>query len=124
MPVEFTFTNDSACLRCSGIVTAEEFLSEDRKLHAHFNSNELKYAIVDFTETTDLHLTSETMRILADEDRRHFEKHGPFKIVVVAPSDYMFGMSRMWQIISETDEDLSFIARTMESALSWLKDNG
>lgn len=78
-------------------------------------------AILDLTGVTSFNISSKVLRELA--------LHAPIISdptlrVVVAPTDYLFGMARMFQIIgSETRKQLK-IVRTLNEALTLLDAGG
>ena len=43
-------------------------------------------------------------------------------VVVVAPSEVLFGLSRMWEMLAEREGLISRIVRTRAEAITWLQD--
>ena|SRR2546425_3317733 len=83
----------------------------------------LQYAIVDFTEATSLVLKQDKVIAVAAFDRQRSLEQTPPLITIVAPQDYIFGISRMWE--SYTGPSVrSFISPRRVDAVDWLKQNG
>ena len=74
--------------------------------------------IMDFSPVTEVALSTEFLRQLANRDPIGDATKQPR--VVVAPSDLQFGLARMFQITGERTRPLLHVVRTMNEAFAAL----
>jgi len=124
MPFSTTITPDgTGILRTGrGLVTGADLLAADSEL-LHATEKELqqiRYGLVDFSEVTELRVTSDDVRLLARLAERLSELNTEFIAAIVAPRDDSFGLSRMWQVLAEYTGWSSHVFRDRAGAIAWL----
>jgi hypothetical protein len=77
-------------------------------------------ALVDASELNPAGLSTQVLRTRAAVPRRN-----PTRVAIVAPADVVFGLARMFQMMSEGRGNHIEVFRGMDDALAWLaSDNG
>jgi hypothetical protein len=107
-----------------GIVTSAEILANalERTIDAKKKGeNSSKYALVDFTGTTEFQVTSDTVMQLFEINRKLAQYTGEYFVATVAPDSLAFGMSRLWSSMSKDIGWESQVFRDRESAKAWLR---
>ena len=107
----------SLVLSCGwGIVTEREFLAHVLALTADARFAPHFHQLVDLRDVTDVRLTFSTVRELA--------RLNPFgagaRRALVVTCDVVFGMARMYQILTDESPDELEIFRKLDDALQWL----
>ena len=99
-----------------GVVTDRDFLAHVRALTANPRFARGFRQLVDLRDVTDIQVTASTVREMV--------RLNPFgasaQRAVVVTSDVVFGMARMYQILSDESPDELQIFRKMDDALQWL----
>lgn len=118
------FDDGTGLLRIgSGIVTAEEIVAESRKLQADpERARKITHALVDFTEVTELRISLEEARQVAETSKQLARVAPGCVVSVAAPSDHVFGVARQWE--SLVDEEAGWVTRvfrTRPEAEAWLR---
>lgn len=70
---------------------------------------------IDLSAVTDFNPSSATIRYLADN-----EPIGDIPRCIVAPSDYVFGLARMFQLMSDDRKEHLYVVRTVKDAFEKL----
>jgi len=106
----------------SGVVAARE-LTEATIADYQVRENwpEVEYFISDFTEVTDLRATPAEIRELSTAEVRNAPFIPDLIMAVVAPSDFMFGMARMWQVFAQKTGWSLGVFRTRPEADTWVR---
>jgi hypothetical protein len=102
-----------------GTLTDEHVLDHKRRLAADPLFSKDFVELSDVREVTDLQVTPEGIRSFVDFDRtvEHEEGH---RRAVVASEAFTFGMARMYQLSSGSNDASLGVFRTMEEARRWL----
>jgi hypothetical protein len=124
MPVDITFKPAGAAYKCWGTVTDQEYLQAENEMYTHSYPNDLQYVITDFTDTKSFQITSSAIQTMAKQDMCYRESHDPFAIAIIAPTACIFGMARMWQLLSGLEESGAVIVKSMDEAKAWLTRKG
>jgi len=105
-----------------GVVTSTEILlSAVQESTNEERSRKIRYGLVDFTQTTDLQVTTEVVRQLVEINRKLAGYTQGAFVALVAPSPFPYAMSRLWQTFSE---DLGWKANVFHdraAAIAWLR---
>jgi hypothetical protein len=126
MPVRIVdIANGNGCaFICEGAVTGEELISANN----HVLSTETRlqtwlFCIVDHTHATSTDYRShEIQRMAAQDKRMSLITAKGFLVAVVSPKDVQFGLSRMWQILSESTGWEINVFRDRATAEAWLAE--
>jgi hypothetical protein len=119
MNYELDTTRGLILTTASGILTDAEFRTCTVRLlqdeHIHANMREL----CDFQAVTRFEVTSVTVQWTADAERRHPFLSGR-RLAIVVASDIVYGMSRMYQLLSEDHFPTLAVFRDLAEAKAWL----
>jgi hypothetical protein len=103
-----------------GLVSGQDLLDATARLREEVEGNpRIRYAVMDFSAIPEESIDTESLRVLATQ--RIKSVSGIF-VVVVAPSEIFFGLSRMWQMLAEREGLISRVVRTRAKAITWLQD--
>lgn len=108
---------------CSGNVDAKELAEAKRRLPERFPTMASWYfCVVDLSPVDNLTASSTDMDLLVEQDLRFAKIARPrLPFAVIARSDYAFGVSRMWQSVSDVTEWQTAIFRERAAAESWIR---
>jgi len=120
MPIEMTFDPEKERLHttASGTLSLAELLAhiDSEEGSGHLGASEL----FDARATTTTDLTTTQVRQLVDRMRDH-ARQGPLgPTALVTRSDVVFGMARMYSILSDDFDPRFFVFRDLEDAERWL----
>ena len=116
---EFDAANKILLGRFEGRLTEEsvaEFYDEIRK---YSMATDASAGIWDFSAVTEFSATSESIRRLARREPAMPDATRRPRFIV-APATFIFGISRMFQILGESTRPLLTVVRTMDEALAAL----
>src|SRR5450631_897132 len=81
----------------------------------------LKYGLVDFSETTDLQMTTESIRQLVEVNRKMADLTPGAFVAVVAPNPQAYGLVRIWQTFTEGLGWKANVFHSRAAAIWWLR---
>ena len=125
MGIEVSLTDDGvgAVYRSFGVLTSQDLLDADERLHIEIIRNpELRYLLVDHSAIPEEKVDVESLRVLAERVGENLEIIPEGLIAIVAPNDILYGLSRMWEILAEQSGLTTRVTRTRAEAVAWLKD--
>jgi hypothetical protein len=103
-----------------GILTGQDLLDATSQLREEAERNpEIRYGVMDLSEIPEEKVDARSIRALAAQ---RLELTHELCIVVVAPSDALFGISRMWEMMAEQRGLGSRVVRTRADAIRWLQE--
>ncbi len=105
------------------MVTGREMLASNRAIYRHKFSGEFIYQIAMNGQVEEFAAEPDDMRKLADMDRT-LVGNAPQIGIVIAESDYVFGMCRMWNQQAETDSFHATVVRQVAEAQELLAERG
>ncbi len=120
MPADYTIDNAHRVVfsRAWGVLTDDDLLEHQRRLKADPAFDPSFNQLFDFRAVTESRLTSEGIRLLAR--RNAFGAHAKRAFVVLSP--VMFGMMRMFEILTADDPDeLRVQVNHIAEAYRWLE---
>lgn len=108
----------------SGIVTDKDLCdSLTERLDNFARLKRYRYAISDCTNVTEYKVTPEGLKKNAEISYEISEKLPALLLVVITPSDLMYGMGRMWETyIDDTGWETTMV-RTRQEANEWIEKN-
>ena len=118
-----TFIESGAgvCFVATGAVTADEIRRAKTALAACDNgARQIRFAIVDFQEATELTMSIDDLRRLIDVDMRLAALTPAAVVAIVAPKEHMFGMARMWESLAEATGWKTGVFRSSTDACRWV----
>jgi len=125
MPYATEFFDDgTGLLRVgTGIVTFDEIIAGARDLHLdEARARKLTHALVDFTGVTELRVSTDEARRIAEASKTTARLAPGGVVAVVAPKDHVFGMARMWETL--VDEEAGWLTRVFREraeAEAWIR---
>jgi hypothetical protein len=127
MPIETKYVDGGLGVLLSGHgkVTGKDIISSNNQI---FSSKETmiknRYGLIDFSNITQYEVSTPEVEIIASQDKKASEYIPNAVVAVVAKKDFVFGMSRMWEIIVKNTglhwEIMVF--RDREEAEAWIKE--
>ena len=124
MPIKVQYSKDGigVTLYHEGIVTGEELLNS---LYEVFNDKRylnLKYWIGDRQNCTKFLPDTECIKKIIEINKKESLRNPGIFLALISPKDIEFGMSRMFQILSDETSFIVGVFRDSKSAEEWLKD--
>ncbi len=102
------------------LVSGQDLLDATARLREEVEGNpRIRYAVMDFSAIPEEKIATESLRVLATQ---RIESVSGIIVVVVAPSEVLFGLSRMWEMLAEREGLISRVVRTRAEAITWLQD--
>ncbi len=109
-----------AYVKGSGKVTTEEILKKGAGMFAESEWTNGFNVLIDYREITKFIVKTEDMGRIVSQDMSNEFLFDQSKCAIVASSDLVFGVSRMWETFSEKNKITTMIFRNIEDALKWL----
>lgn len=106
----------------SGILTDDDILDLKRRLTADPEFRAGMRELSDVRAVTDLRVTAQGVRSMVDEDAKQSSTLHSYKLAIVAGKDSVFGMARMYQMLTEGNLPHVAVFRDYETAARWLGD--
>lgn len=116
--IEFDPRNGLLQCRMSGEVTDELMKAAYSAIREQAMRTHIRGGVLDVSDVTSFEVTPQFLRALAREVPALPDPNVPR--VVIAPSDYMFGMARMFQTLGEDTRPLLHVVRTRREAYALL----
>jgi|SRR5580704_2708505 hypothetical protein len=104
----------------SGIVVASEVIAATAGFLAPEGGAKAEYLIADFAGVTDLKATTKDIRNLSTAEAGIATVIPDLVIAVVAPSDFIFGLARMWEVFGEKTGWTLRVFRSRPEAEAWV----
>jgi hypothetical protein len=123
MPIKINFIDNGVGIEfiSSGIVTGKEIIEANKKVYTRENLSKLKYKIVDRTTCSNYSVTTEEIKIIANQDNEAAKINPNVLIALISTTPLQYGMSRMWEAYTD---DIGFqvgIFIDRDSADNWLR---
>lgn len=129
MPVKINILENGSGIEfiSSGVVKGIDIINANNKIYTPEHLARLRYKIIDRTTCTEYLVTSDEMRRIADQDIEASKINRSITIILVSPTKLQYGMTRMWQVLSDETGWKSEIFDTRENANDYInktfKDN-
>jgi hypothetical protein len=81
----------------------------------------MRYALVDFSETTDLKITTEDIRRIVELNRKLAAWTPGELVAIVAPAELPYAMARLWHTLSDDIGWKRNVFHTRADAVYWLR---
>ena len=105
----------------SGDIEVERFSDLLDAIFKHENWGSGTPYIIDHSDLNAGLVTADGVRRIAQMARDRRSKYGVTKSAIVAPRDLEYGLSRMWLVFVNDEEDVSTrIFRAREEAIAWV----
>lgn len=123
MSIHCEFLSQGVIVYLSRVVSGNDLIELNQKIISHENSSHFQFQIIDLTEVVEFDVSAEDMQSLAKMDQL-MEKDCKQYACVVAPTDFQFEMTRIWNTLAEGKLLESAVWRSREEAVSWLQSKG
>ena len=123
MPVKNDFLETGVIVWHWAVVTGEELLQSNNAIYEHKFEDKFKFQLLDTTRITELKVTTKEIERLAKTDAA-MTVDQPQVAVIVAETDFIYGMGRMWTALAESDTFETAVVRTMGEAIEYLQKKG
>jgi hypothetical protein len=124
MPVEYTYDEENKVMytRFFGLVTEKDLKDQAEAVAADSRIEPGVRELVDLSGVEDIQGGASGLEENIRIDSAHGEKLAGLRTAIVAPTDLLYGFSRMYQSLAELREAPSTIEvfRTVEEAREWL----
>lgn len=108
----------------SGVVTSAEIIhGAIQEAADEERARKLKYGLVDFSQITELQVTTTMIRQIVEINRKLATFTPGVFVALVAPSPLAYGMSRLWLTFSEDLGWKAQVFRHRPDAIVWLRKN-
>ena len=122
MSIEVRLTADGIGMAATGVgvLTGQDLLDATAQLREEAERNpEIRYAVMDLSAISEEKVGTRSIGVLAGQRLKLTQE---LCVVVVAPSDVLFGISRMWEMMAERRSFGSRVVRTRAEAITWLQE--
>jgi len=105
-----------------GVLTGQDLLEADVRLRALIEANPaFRYLLIDHSAITEEKIDTESLKAIAVRTEDNVRTIPEGLVAIVAPSDVLFGLSRLWAMRAEHPKLVTEITRTKETAIAWLE---
>jgi len=104
----------------SGILSDEDLINHKRKLFSDPAFKPGMKELSDGSNIEKLSVTTDGVRKMAELDKRHAEKLRGYKLAILAHTDEVFGVARMYQAMTEEHFEFVQVFRDRAEAMKWL----
>jgi hypothetical protein len=120
MPYVFEFDQKHRVIRCTmtGPITDGDLLEYYKEAARYAEQTNALAGILDFTGVTIFNVSAATVQTLASFDPAMPDPERPR--FIVAPSNHIYGMSRMYQIMGEPTRPALHVVRSLEDVYAAL----
>jgi hypothetical protein len=117
MPHHFEFDSEHKILRLvlEGEIEGDEFLRLNAEIHAHAQHLRPLAGITDGTDIANFKITTQVLRTAALQGSPYPDATPRY---LIAPTDYLFGLARMYELVGSHTEGKLQVVRKLEEALA------
>ena len=119
--VEYTSDGIGIVVVHEGVVAWQDLHASISKVFADERYEKLKYWVGDRTAITKFLIDTDGARQLASLSIRESMRNPGMLLALVSPKDFEFGMSRMFQVLSEENKFKTAVFRDRASAETWIQ---
>ena len=103
MPIKINILENGTGIEfiSSGVITGKEIIEANKKIYTPEQLSILKYKIVDRTTCVEYLVTPEEIQDIVKQDYQASKINKDVTTIMVSPTKLQYGMTRMWQILSE-----------------------
>jgi len=107
-----------------GIVTEEELVDALKQLLTQDKDKfrKYRYSLTDYTAVKKIEISTEKVRQIAEFCVRSSIANSKAIVAVVANQDLIYGMARMWEIMSDKAKWETMVFKNREEAEAWIKE--
>ena len=124
MTVEYIYDEKENFIytKFSGIITDEDLENQAKAVAVDPRVKPGARELVDLRAVDSVEASTETLGFIIFTDKEHRKKFEGMRIAIVAPRDLLFGLSKIFEVLSDVENAPSEINvfRTMAEAKRWL----
>lgn len=102
------------------IIDNNDLIKANKEIYSHIYDQGFQFQLLDLSEVVEFDVSNETMRYLADMDRK-FKKDKKQFACVVTPNSHTIAKSTLWKILSSEDDFENKIVDDIDDAIAWFK---
>ena len=123
MSIQIKYSHEGAGVMFigEGVISAEDIFQATKLLYQSDSAiKKIRFCLNDFTKATSTTITSEELSLSIQEDEAAEQINPKMVVAVVADSDFLFGMSRMWHALAGDINWEMYITRSLAEAKDWI----
>ena len=122
MPLVISYPNDGEGIEvCAlGDINPKEILEAYKEIYSEENINNRRYLLIDRSECNEHSMSNEGIQSIAARDKYALKVNPNLVIAHIAPTDFQYGLSRIWQAYVGEDQLSIEIFRDRKSAEAWI----
>jgi len=105
-----------------GVLSGKDLIARNEKILSSKSYEGVRWLIIDETAVTSLDLSSEQIRTIKQQDDRLERVLPQLVTAVIVPSDLVYGMTRMWEMVTERPGWSVQAFRSAAEAEAWLRE--
>jgi hypothetical protein len=106
---------------CRGVLSGKELIANYERILVSKSYQGVRWLLIDETEATP-EISAAEIRTIREQDDRLAAVLPELVTAVVVPSDFGFGMARMWEILTERPGWSTRAFRSRPEAEAWLRE--
>jgi hypothetical protein len=106
---------------CRGVLTGRDLIANNERILSSKSYEGVRWLIIDETETT-MDISAEEIRAIRRQDDRVAAVLPELVTAAVVPYDVGYGMTRMWEIVTERPGWSTRAFRARPEAEAWLRE--
>jgi hypothetical protein len=125
MGIRFSLTADGIGVMYTsfGVLTGRDLIEADGRLHAEIERNPaFRYLLVDHSAVPEQKVDTESLKLLAARTEDNVGMIPEGLVAIVAPSDVLYGLSRLWAARAQHPKMVTEVTRKRETAIAWLEE--
>ena len=123
MPLEIAYPNNGEGIkvRALGYINPNEILEAYDKIYSEENIKKRKYVLIDRSECKEDSMSNEGIQKIAARDNYALKVNPNLLIAHIAPTNFQYGLTRMWQAHIDGEQFSIKIFRDRKTAEAWIK---
>jgi len=106
----------------TGVINGQELIANNELIYNSKSYEGVRWLIIDYTATTGMEVSPEEVRIIREQDERLAKVLPEIVTAVVVHYDLGFGMTRMWEMLTERPGWSIRAFRSKPEAETWLRE--
>jgi len=124
MPLEIAYPDNGQGIKiCAlGYIEPSEILEAYKEIYSEKHIKKKKYFLIDRSECMENYMTNEGIREIAAHDNYALKVNPNLIIAHITPTDFQYGLTRIWLANMDDDQFSIRIFRERKSAEAWIKN--
>jgi hypothetical protein len=121
MPISYRIEGNLVLTTASGVLTDDDILQLKKQLVGDPAFKPGMGELSDVRAVEQLAVTPEGVRLMVQHDAAHADQVRTIRLAIVVAKDEVFGMARMYQMLTEGTVDNVKVFRDIAEARAWLE---